>query len=174
MLRTMLFFRPILEFLEARRTPATLVAVDTAPAGSVAPVAQPVDGTTADSLFGSDFITYLPYVNDSRVSPIISASGQAAMMAVNDAVFSEQFTYVDHQSSSSYADTVFASSAFAFLPPPAPKTLPPTPYGACDVLQPALEPLAMTPRSEQPEDDADDYEPSEQPEHSEKLELVAA
>jgi hypothetical protein len=134
MLRTMLF-RPILEF--SRSTPnSSYLSGSWSSSGWLGsrPWLSPLMGRQPIPCL---VVTSLPiclYVSDDRVSPFISASGTSCRGGRQRCGVPGGGSPVSmRRSSSSYADTVFASSAFAFLPPPAPKRcrLLPTEHVTC-------------------------------------------
>ncbi|MGL4554021.1 MAG: hypothetical protein ACRC33_22905 [Gemmataceae bacterium] len=136
MLRLLRTFRPALEWLEYRMTPAAAVA---------APVV-PVDVSVRDAVFsGGDLAAGFSYLD------------AAPSDAVTDAVFATTFGPV-------------GPTQFDFVPPPAPKALPPTPYGAGSAPLPVFD-LPVYGTAPPEEEAAPDAEPAEP---VEEMELVEA
>src|SRR5690348_9958880 len=135
MLRLLRTFRPALEWLEYRMTPAAAVAAP----------AAPVDVSARDALFsGGAVLTFTP-------APVAAGYGTIdgdTSHAVTDAVFATTFGPV-------------GPTQFDFVPPPAPKALPPTPYGAGSTPLPVFDLPAYGTAPLPEEEVAPDAEPAE-------------
>jgi hypothetical protein len=164
MLRLLRYFRPVLEWLEARFAPAVVaVLAPSAPPAQVAPPA--VDVSVSDALFSGGDVGLLRHLD---ISPAITPAGELAALALSDAVFAAGFSYHHADTATTARDEVFATlgpTQFDFVPPPPPKGLPPTQYGAHDVLPPVFELPALAgpmPEDEDAEPDADVHAEAEE------------
>ena len=118
----------------------------------------PADVELIDQIFATEDGIELPYLHEFEVDPAITPVGELAAQTLSDTLFgampgsatafttlSGAFSYFDAETADTIlpVDQVFAKTAgaigttlFDFVPPPAPKLLPPTPYGSGSELPP--------------------------------------
>lgn len=151
------FFRPILEWLEARFVPAIIAPavpdVQHAFFLGEPPQAPPgFDAASADLVFSTGGL--LPYLDDAHVAPgqqtVPPAEPPPPPPAAVDAVFTLGLLPPMPSPAPAVTDDLFAvgftpmHAMFDFTPPPPPKGLPMTPYGAGSSAVQPLELVALT------------------------------